>query len=109
MKEFYVDKLRVVVADTRDEMGAIAAADVLKTDSMEAVAAMKKLHLDVVMLTGDNEKTASTIAEIIQLEAIAMCPNPTPIITDGIAPIVVKKIYLGYFTFKDAAKKQISP
>ena len=27
MKEFYIDKLRVVVTDTREEMGAIAAAD----------------------------------------------------------------------------------
>lgn len=29
-REFYVDKLRVVVADTRDEMGAIAAEDAAK-------------------------------------------------------------------------------
>ncbi len=44
-------------------LGAIAAADVLKSDSAAAVAAMKKMHLDVVMLTGDNEKTAAAIAE----------------------------------------------
>ena len=44
-------------------LGAIAAADVLKTDSVEAVAAMQKLHLKVVMLTGDNEKTARAIAD----------------------------------------------
>ena len=44
-------------------LGAIAAADVLKADSVEAVASMKKLHLKVVMLTGDNEKTAKAIAE----------------------------------------------
>ena len=44
-------------------LGAIAAADVLKPDSAEAVAAMKKLHLKVVMLTGDNEKTAKAIAQ----------------------------------------------
>ena len=43
-------------------LGAIAAADVLKADSVEAVAAMRKLGLDVVMLTGDNEATAKTIA-----------------------------------------------
>ena len=43
-------------------LGAIAAADVLKADSVEAVAAMQKLGLDVVMLTGDNEATAKTIA-----------------------------------------------
>ena len=43
-------------------LGVIAAADVLKTDSQEAVAAMQKLHLDVVMLTGDNEQVAASIA-----------------------------------------------
>ena len=34
----------------------------LKADSVAAVAAMKKMHLNVVMLTGDNEKTAKAIA-----------------------------------------------
>ena len=43
-------------------LGAIAAADVLKADSAEAVKAMAELGLDVVMLTGDNEKTAKAIA-----------------------------------------------
>lgn len=43
-------------------LGAIAAADVLKADSAEAVQAMQKLGLQVVMLTGDNEKTAQAIA-----------------------------------------------
>ena len=44
-------------------LGAIAAADVLKADSADAVEAMKKLKLNVVMLTGDNEQTAHAIAE----------------------------------------------
>ena len=43
-------------------IGAIAAADVLKPDSVAAVEAMRKAHLDVVMLTGDNKATAETIA-----------------------------------------------
>ena len=44
-------------------LGTIAAADVLKSDSVEAVAAMQKRKLKVVMLTGDNEKTARSIAK----------------------------------------------
>ncbi len=48
--------------ETGEYLGTIAAADVLKADSMAAVEAMQKLHLDVVMLTGDNEATAKAIA-----------------------------------------------
>lgn len=44
-------------------LGAISVADVLKDDSTQAVSAMHKLGLDVVMLTGDNENTAKAIAE----------------------------------------------
>ena len=44
-------------------LGAIAAADILKPDSADAVAAMRKMHLDVVMLTGDNEDVAHAIAK----------------------------------------------
>lgn len=43
-------------------LGAIAVADVLKPDSAAAVAELEKLHLDVVMLTGDNDSTANVIA-----------------------------------------------
>ena len=43
-------------------LGAIAAADVLKPDSVSAVRAMQSRHLDVVMLTGDNQQTAQAIA-----------------------------------------------
>ena len=51
-------------------LGVIAAADVLKADSQEAVAAMKKLHLDVIMLTGDNEQVAGAIAGQAGIEHI---------------------------------------
>lgn len=43
-------------------LGTIAAADVLKPDSAEAVGFMREQKLDVIMLTGDNEKTAHAIA-----------------------------------------------
>ncbi len=42
-------------------LGAIAAADVLKPDSVEAVRLLQEAGLQVVMLTGDNEKTAQAI------------------------------------------------
>jgi len=43
-------------------LGAIAVADVLKEDSVEAVQRMKRMGLRVVMLTGDNQNTAEAIA-----------------------------------------------
>ena len=51
-------------------LGAIAAADVLKQDSAEAVAALRKMGLRVVMLTGDNEKTACAIAAAAGIEHV---------------------------------------
>lgn len=49
--------------ENKNYLGAIAAADVLKYDSAAAVKAMRDLGLDVIMLTGDNEKTAASIAK----------------------------------------------
>lgn len=42
--------------------GILAAADVIKEDSRQAVSELKAMGLNVVMLTGDNEKTARAIA-----------------------------------------------
>lgn len=42
-------------------LGMIAVADTMKEDSAGAVSQMQKMGLRVVMLTGDNEKTANAI------------------------------------------------
>ena len=42
-------------------LGVIAVADVIKPDSAEAIREMRNLGLRVVMLTGDNERTARAI------------------------------------------------
>ena len=44
-------------------LGAVAAADVLKEDSPEAIAQLRVMGIDVVMLTGDNKDTANSVAE----------------------------------------------
>lgn len=42
--------------------GVIAVADVIKEDSAEAIAQLKKMGIRVIMLTGDNGETAKAIA-----------------------------------------------
>jgi Cu+-exporting ATPase len=42
--------------------GLVAVADTLKDDSVEAVRALQRLGIDVVMMTGDNERTARAVA-----------------------------------------------
>ena len=44
-------------------LGAIAAADVLKADAVQAIADLRGFGLDIVMLTGDNEGTAKAVAQ----------------------------------------------
>ncbi len=44
-------------------LGIISVADVIKDDSEEAIEHLKNMGIHVVMLTGDNEKTAKAIAD----------------------------------------------
>ncbi len=50
-------------AEEKSVLGIIAVSDVIKEDSSKAVKQLQKMGLYVVMLTGDNEKTAETIAK----------------------------------------------
>lgn len=51
-------------------LGTIAAADVLKSDSVDAVKAIRDQGLRVVMLTGDNRTTAEAIAAKAGIEYV---------------------------------------
>ncbi len=50
--------------------GALAVADVLKKESIEAIKALKNNNIDVWMLTGDNDRTARAIAREVGIENI---------------------------------------
>jgi Cu+-exporting ATPase len=50
--------------------GIIAAADTLKEHARDAVEELKKMNIEVVMLTGDNERTAKSIAKRLGIERV---------------------------------------
>ena len=50
--------------------GIIAVADVIKTDSVEAITELKNLGLEVVMITGDNSRTANAIGKQVGVDRI---------------------------------------
>jgi Cu+-exporting ATPase len=52
----------VLAAVDGEPAGVLAVADPIKDDSAAAVAALRRLGADVVMLTGDNARTAAAIA-----------------------------------------------
>ncbi len=54
-------KTPLFFAKDQQILGMIAVADVMKEDSPQAIAELKNMGIHVVMLTGDNEKTANAI------------------------------------------------
>ncbi len=63
-------KTVMVVLVDGELTGVIAVADTLKKDSREAIAALKKLGLRPVMVTGDNQRTARAIAASVGIEEV---------------------------------------
>jgi Cu+-exporting ATPase len=58
-------KTPMFVAVDGQSAGIIAVADILKPEAHDAVQALEKMGIEVYMLTGDNERTASAIAKQI--------------------------------------------
>ena len=63
-------KTPMFVAVGGEPAGIVAVADTLKDDSVEAVRALRALGIEVVMLTGDNERTARAIARQAGIERV---------------------------------------
>ncbi len=56
-------KTTIFICIDKKYSGMIALADKIKSDSAEAIQQFKKLGIHTVMITGDNEETAKTIAK----------------------------------------------
>ncbi|KPK85145.1 MAG: hypothetical protein AMJ94_19325, partial [Deltaproteobacteria bacterium SM23_61] len=63
-------KTPMVVARNHSAAGIVAVADTLKPHSREAVEALQRMGLEVIMITGDNERTGKAVAGQMGIERV---------------------------------------
>ncbi|MDZ7961740.1 MAG: heavy metal translocating P-type ATPase [Aulosira sp. DedQUE10] len=66
----YLGKTAVWLAVDGEIKGLMGIADAIKPTSTQAVKALQKLGLEVVMLTGDNRRTAESIAREVGIKRV---------------------------------------
>ena len=71
-------KTPLFFAKNGELVGTIAVADEVKDTSVEAIAALRKLGVDVRMLTGDNRMTAEAIARRVGLSSEQVIADVLP-------------------------------
>ena len=69
-------KTPILVSKEQKLLGIIGVSDVIKEDSKEAVEELKNMGIHVVMLTGDNEVTASYIADKAGVDEVVAGVKP---------------------------------
>lgn len=69
LRQFEVQgKTAVVVASNRAVLGVIAVADTPRESSIEAIKSLHDLNIETLMLSGDNQTTASAIAKAVGID-----------------------------------------
>ena len=63
-------KTAMYVAVDGRAAGVVAVADTIKEDSIQAIKVMRDVGLEVIMLTGDNERTALAIARQVGIQRV---------------------------------------
>src|SRR5690606_15342677 len=63
-------KTAMYVAANGKAAGVVAVADTIKDDSLQAIRVMREMGLEVIMLTGDNERTAQAIARQVGIDRV---------------------------------------
>ena len=63
-------KTPLLFADEKELLGVVGAADVVKPTSAQAIRELKKMGIQVIMLTGDNERTAKAIQRQLDIDTV---------------------------------------
>ena len=63
-------KTPLLFADEKGVIGIIGAADIVKPTSAQAIRELKKLGVEVIMLTGDNKRTAAAIQRQLGIDTV---------------------------------------
>ena len=63
-------KTPLILADEKQVLGVIGVADVVKPTSAKAIQELKKLGIQVIMLTGDNARTAKAIQKQLDIDTV---------------------------------------
>ncbi len=63
-------KTAMLVAINKRAAGVVAVADTIKVDSKAAIKALHELKIHVVMVTGDNERTAKYVADQVGIDEV---------------------------------------
>ena len=66
----------IFVAINGKAAGIITVSDPIKASTPEAIAQLHKLGLKIIMLTGDNERTANAVAKTLGLDQVAAGVEP---------------------------------